>query len=99
MPGVARVTDRTHGTCYGHKTPISVGGTIVSGDGTVNAESLPIARIGDVVQADCGHTSVIVTGSPKTFASGISVARLGDNVSGIYVATIISASGITFADG
>jgi len=102
MAGIARIGDRTHGTCYSHshKKPISVGGTIISGDGsTVYADKLNVARIGDPVRADCGHTAIIITGSPKTYSNQISVARLGDMVHGVYVATIISASGTTFSDG
>jgi uncharacterized Zn-binding protein involved in type VI secretion len=99
MPGIARVTDRTHGTCYGHKNPISVGGTIITGDAKTRADSLSVARIGDTVLADCGHTGTIISGSGSVFSSSISISRLGDSVTGTYVATIISASGTTFSDG
>jgi uncharacterized Zn-binding protein involved in type VI secretion len=101
MLGVARVTDRTDGTCRhrSHKYPVKVGGTIIVGDPVTFADGLPVARIGDTVMADCGHTSVIVTGSPSTKATNIPFARLGDSVNGDYVATIISASSVVFAEG
>ena len=90
--GVARVFDRTFGICYGHKRPIQIGGTIITGDPTVTSNNLPIARIGSIVMADCGHTAMIVTGSPTTLATNITFARLGDQTSGIYVASIITSS-------
>ena len=100
MPGVARIMDRTYGVCYAHKRPITVGGTIITGDPQTNADGLPVSRLGDTVLADCGHTSKIVTGSVPTFSSGIFVARLGDSVAdGPYIATIITASTDVFEDG
>jgi uncharacterized Zn-binding protein involved in type VI secretion len=98
LPGIARVSDRTFGICYGHKSPILVGGTIVSGDSTDKANDLTVSRIGSTVIADCGHSAMVVTGSPTTFTSGIQVGRLGDSVSGIYVATIVTASPDVIAD-
>ena len=100
MPGIARVTDRTFGTCYAHDSPLSIGGTIITGSPDVYANSLQVSRIGDVVQADCGHTSIIITGSPDVFANAIPKARLGDQVGGgPYIATIITASTDVFANG
>ena len=100
MPGIARITDRTWGTCYAHDGPITVGGTIIVGSPDSFANKLNISRIGDTVLADCGHTSIIVTGSPLTFANKIPVGRLGDQVAGgPYIAVIVTASPDTFADG
>jgi uncharacterized Zn-binding protein involved in type VI secretion len=98
--GVARVGDRTHGTCYGHITPLSIGGTITSGSGKVITNGKRTARIGDTVTADCGHTGTIVSGSGKDIADNGAkpVARLNDKVSGTYVATIITASDDVIAD-
>lgn len=99
MPRISRVTDRTRGVCYGHRYPITVGGSIIQGSPDTYANGLKIARIGDMVRADCGHISKIITGSPDVYANGIKVARLGDKVSGIYIATIISASSDVAANG
>lgn len=95
---VARVTDRTFGTCYGHIYPIAIGGTIITGSPDVYDNGLQVARIGDIVRADCGHTAKIITGSPSVYANGIQKARLTDRVAGIYVATIISASNDVFVE-
>jgi uncharacterized Zn-binding protein involved in type VI secretion len=92
MRGVARLGDRTHGVCYAHKTPLTIGGSIITASSDSDCNSRGVARLGDTVQADCGHTSNIVTASENADCNGRGVARLGDNVSGVYVATIITAS-------
>lgn len=96
MPGIARLGDRTTGTCSCHASPISVGGTITTGSPDVFVNSKAVAREGDTVTADCGHIGIIVTYSPDTFANNRAVARLGDTTSGCYVATIIEASSDSF---
>lgn len=97
-PGVARITDLTFGICSCHKYPISVSGLIISGSGTTFAESLNVARIGDIVRASCGHTGIIITGSGIAFAESIGIARLMDITTGCYKASIVSASGTTFSE-
>lgn len=92
MRGLARVGDRTNGTCFCHDPPIQVGGTVVVGSPDVFTNSKPQARLGDVVRADCGHRGTIVTASTTVFANQRGVARLGDRTTGCYVATIITAS-------
>lgn len=100
MKGVARLSDRTFGTCSAHPTPISVGGKIITASGNTYANNRAVARLGDTVQADCGHTSLIITASPNVDDNSHSgTARLGDSVgAGPYSATIITASGDTFAN-
>lgn len=92
MRGLARVGDRTFGICNCHNPPISVGGTVVVGSPDVFTNGKPQARLGDVVQADCGHKGTIVTASSTVFANGRGVARLNDSTTGCYVAQIITAS-------
>lgn len=95
---VARVGDRTIGTCFAHDPPIVVGGTVVSGSSDTTVNSKLDARVGDIVRTDCGHTSKIVTGSPSVTTNGKLSARIGDKVNGVYVAEIISGSPDTTAD-
>jgi|AntRauTorcE11898_2_1112593.scaffolds.fasta_scaffold35213_2 uncharacterized Zn-binding protein involved in type VI secretion len=94
--GLARFGDRTFGTCThpSHLSPISIGGTIVGGSGTVTSNNISNARLGDQVITDCGHLDVIINGSPTVTANNIGVARLGDQTGGLgtYFATIITAS-------
>jgi uncharacterized Zn-binding protein involved in type VI secretion len=101
--GVARLGDRTTGTCSDpvHTIPITTGGTIITASSNVSANNRKVARLGDTVQTDCGHTSLIITASPNVDSnSKLGVARLGDKVgAGPYDATIITASGDTFANG
>ncbi len=99
MSGCARLGDRTFGTCTAHKTPITVGGIIITASANVFADNIMVSRLGDVVQADCGHTGVIITASPTTYANEPPIARLGDLVGGgPYTATIITASPDVFQD-
>lgn len=97
--GVARVGDRTFGTCTAHLTTITTGGTITSGSSTIVVNDKPCARLGDTVTADCGHTSVITSASGDVIGDEPAVARIGDSVgNGPYTATIISASTDVFAN-
>lgn len=90
---VARLGDRTIGTCYCHDTPITVGGTIVESSTDDFVNNRGAARLGDTILADCGHTCVIITASDVSFVNGIPVARLGDlGGAGCYECTIITAS-------
>lgn len=84
--------DRTIGTCSCHKSPITTGGTIVTASQDTLSEARGVARIGDTVLADCGHTGTIVSASQLTITNGRGTARMGDKTEGCYVATIISAS-------
>jgi uncharacterized Zn-binding protein involved in type VI secretion len=97
--GVARVDDRTYGTCTAHLTPITTGGTITSGSSTIVVNDRKAARLGDTVTADCGHTSEITSASSTVIGDEPPIARLDDTVGkGPYTATIISASSDVFAD-
>lgn len=99
--GVARLNDRTLGTCsHPDHPPITVGGKIITASGNVFVNNRKTARLGDTVLTDCGHTSIIITASGtvnSTTERGISVARLGDAIgNGPYAARIITASTDTF---
>ena len=92
MRGLARIGDRTIGTCVCHVPPIQVGGTVVVGSPDVRTNGRNQARLGDTVLADCGHRGTIVTASTTVFANQKGVARLGYKTTGCYRATIITAS-------
>lgn len=90
--GIARLGDKTYGTCTCHKKPIKVGGTIITASKDVITNSRGTARFGDVVKANCGHRGLIATASSKTITNGRGTARLGDMTTGCYIAEIITAS-------
>jgi uncharacterized Zn-binding protein involved in type VI secretion len=92
MAGVARVGDRVKGVCSCHEDPKTTTGVIIRGADSVYANSNSVARIGDLVRADCGHTGKIVGGSTKCFAESGSVARIGDKVAGCFTGTIVKGS-------
>jgi uncharacterized Zn-binding protein involved in type VI secretion len=101
---VAKVGDRTIGTCYhpSHLAPITVGGTIITGCQNIVTNNELTARIGDLVLTDCGHLGEIVTGSEKVIQCSDKkpVARLGDKVDNRapYKAEIITASSNVYAE-
>lgn len=102
MTGVARVGDLTDGTCYhpDHNPPLRTKGKILTSSGDVNANNRSIARLGDLVQADCGHISKIVTASPDSGGNVKGIARLNDLVgAGPYEARIVTASPDISANG
>jgi len=92
---LCRKTDVATGTCYSHTIPRSITGTISNGSGTFEIDGLPGARIGDLVDFDCGHQGVISTGSPTCVIDGKGAARVGDSVVGngaSLTATLITGS-------
>lgn len=88
MQPVARIGDIGIGTCYCHKSPITVVGTIVAGSSTKFANNIGIARIGDMVICSCGHVTTIVMGSPSVFADNIPASRMGDLFIGCAIGNI-----------
>ena len=100
--GIARLGDRTHGTCYHpvHVPPLVTGGTIITGSPDDLTNEKLTARLTDKVLTDCGHTAEIITGSPSVITNDKLTARLGDKVDNgaPYKATIITASPDRMAD-
>jgi len=91
----ARLGDLTMGSCKVHGKQK---GTIITASPDVNCNDKGVARLGDLVRADCGHTGTIITASPDVNCNDKGVARLGDKVDGIYQATIITGSENTITD-
>ena len=92
MRALARVGDRTQGICICHRHPIAVGGTIKSGAADVETEGQANARIGDIVEADCGHTGIIVSGSGIVEIEGSGAAHIDDVFVGCYTGRIIEGA-------
>jgi uncharacterized Zn-binding protein involved in type VI secretion len=57
---------------------------------------LGVARIGDIVLGDCGHTGVLVNGSSTVFANGIGLSRLSDTFEGCFEGVLVTGSSNTF---
>lgn len=97
MRGVARLGDRTLGSCSIHGP--SIGGTIVSASPDVFANIRGIARLADNVQADCGCMSLIITACGTVHANVRGIARINDLVVGpSYTASIVTCSPDVHAD-
>ena len=92
MQPVARLGDRTMGSCSVHGG--GIGGTITSASPTITVNNIPAARLGDQVTADCGHTATIISAGMNTDPNNVGgIARLGDQVGNSpYTAQIVSAS-------
>jgi uncharacterized Zn-binding protein involved in type VI secretion len=95
MPQIARVGDPWAGICKCHDSPISVTGVIISGSSDHFSGGAAVARIGDIVQATCGHTGAIVTGSSTDFTNGIAKAHVGSQTDGICLVGEITAGNPT----
>lgn len=95
MRGIARLNDKTIGTCALHGPGIS--GTIITASSKYYANGRQVARQGDKVKASCGHTAEIITyASRHNVDSRDGTARLNDKVGNSpYVGRIITASGNT----
>lgn len=98
MRQVARLGDATIGRCTCHTTTLeNVKGTIVSASTDTFANNRGVARLGDLILAECGHYAKIITSSDQAFDNNRGIARLGDRGGGdCYECHIITASPDTF---
>lgn len=94
MPQVANLNQLCVGICCAHPPApcIPMTGLISTGAATVNAEGLPVARIGDLVVLACGHTSIVISGSPTVTAEKIPLSRVGDLVGGVFTGSIATGT-------
>jgi uncharacterized Zn-binding protein involved in type VI secretion len=94
MASVARINDLFSGTCCCHDDPpcIHTMGMIIVGSYNVVANSLGVARVGDIGIGFCGHMCVVSSGSGSVVTNGIPTARIGDSVTGCIDGTIITGS-------
>jgi uncharacterized Zn-binding protein involved in type VI secretion len=101
LRGVARLGDLTYGECSdeSHNKPLNIKGKIITASPNIKSDNRPVARLGDMVMSDCGHTSKIITASPNTSGNTKGgIARLADLVGGgPYKAKIITASPTTIS--
>jgi uncharacterized Zn-binding protein involved in type VI secretion len=92
MRGFARVDDLCTGRCSKHKNPITVDGVIVGGSVGSSSDGRAMARVGDLIKANCGHTGFIDSGVSNITSDGIPMARINDTFSGDYTGTIVGGS-------
>ena len=90
--GIARIRDITRGTCrvHGRQT-----GRIIQGSNNILSENgRGMARVGDLVLAECGHTGKIIPGDDNSVTvNQKSAARVGSRVEGNeYTAIVITGS-------
>lgn len=101
MRNVARLNDKTFGTCChpDHKGCVPMRGRVITGSSDTFCNNRSVARLNDIVVPDCGHDRApIVTGSNTVFTNSRGTARINDNVQGkYYSAVIVTGSPNTFA--
>jgi len=89
---VAIISSVGVGVCSCHKSPQSTSGTVIQGSGTVLANGMGVARIGDMIVANCGHTGTLIQGSGTVTAEGIGVSALTSMFVGCFTGNIISGA-------
>ncbi len=89
MNKICRLGDKAVGNCSVHGFQ---NGTIITCSDKLFDSGIGVARIGDVVLADCGHTGIISICSDKTFDNDKGVARVTDSFDGIYSGTLVTGS-------
>lgn len=97
MPQVAKVGDIGHGTCNSHTTPTDYTTTFISGASTVFVNGAPMAIVGTVGDATCGHPTTALVGDPTVFAEGSPTHRVGDIGENGGKYTTLSGSSNVFA--
>lgn len=91
---VARLGDITIGKC---RHPLCaalpvVYGKIVTVSPNKNANTRGVARIGDIVLCENGHTGTIITGDARLRTNNRDTARVGDQFYGVYEGVILTGS-------
>lgn len=92
--GTTRIDDQTIGTCKIHGPNIK--GKVITASSNVSVNGRILARAGDTVLADCGHTGTIITAKETLSSTGeanMLVARIDDQFAGVYTGKIITSSG------
>lgn len=90
--GVARVTDIAVCTCTAHKSPVSTIGIIIQGSDDSFSDGLSVARVGDIGICDCGHVTIVASGSSVHLTNNKQTARIGDSTTGSPIGTIATGS-------
>lgn len=96
MPQVARIGDQWAGTCKDHG---GVTGVIITGSSDHFSGGKGVARVGDTVQASCGHTDTIASGSSTNFTNGDNKAYIGSATTGSQLTGTVITGNTTHITG
>jgi hypothetical protein len=66
------------GVCYLHTTPVPYVTTIVTGANSCPYENMPVATVGSIGCATCGHSTEAITSSATCSAENKLIHRVGD---------------------
>lgn len=93
---VCRITDSGKGTCCVKQSHPATG-KIVTGASSVYAESLQVARSGDILLSDCHKAVGKIISTCTVYAEGMPVACLGDFFTGCFTGKLIEGCGSVYA--
>ena len=94
MPQSSRLLDQWTGICCCHSSPtcISMGGYIITASPNVISSSQGQGRFVDTTIGYCGHTGIIITSSVTVKANTLGKAKIGDQVVGCNIGTVITGN-------
>lgn len=97
---VATVGSTGNGICVAHEDPIPITFMVITGNPAFIIGGMPVACVGtSMVQASCGHSGIVVTGSATYTTNMGQVARVGSQVVGSGLTGIIVAGNSNFMVG
>ncbi len=94
MAEIATINAKGIGICHhrDHSSPKEVEGIIITGSSDVIAGDLGLVTIGDIFLGECGHTSVMITGSETSFINNKQQCRIGDQFDGDITGVLTEAA-------
>lgn len=80
------------GTCKhpSHHSPIPMTGYVLCSRPGYDVYGDSLAQVGDTVIGRCGHSGVIIDGSPTVTYQSVQFARVGSSFVGDFFGTVIS---------
>lgn len=88
---IATLTSVGIGICSCHSpSPIPQSGIIAQGSANVLAGGLGVGKIGDIMLGGCGHTGIIVDGSPTVMTNGLMSAKMTSTFVGCFVGQVVT---------
>ena len=94
MPASSRLGDIWTGICCCHNNPTCIGmsGFIITGSPNIQSTGAAQARLSDMTIGGCGHTGIIVTGSPVVIGNNLQKATVGSVVTGCNIGHVVTGS-------
>jgi len=94
MPASSRLGDIWSGICCCHEDPtcISMSGFVITGSPDIQSTGAAQARLSSMTIGACGHTGIVVTGSPVVLGDNLQKATVGSVVTGCNIGHVVTGS-------